>query len=219
MEAILTTNVSDFMEMGFKVSRMVHFDYMRRFYNFELNKVYYTETEGKLTAFKVLAISLLDYEYLVQFPTETRILQQTFFNNKKFFDSKEHYFQYIEGNMNSRIVNYVGLNLRDLNNVTFKKESSTCVTLLNRYKWNDMSSKPFKCSSHVNYIILSSNGIVISYKPFENTFATYQECVKNHIDGMVVEEFQEEETTNITITITKETKPKIYTLNFIEDFQ
>lgn len=217
MEAILTTNVSDFMAMGFKLNRMVQFDYMRRFYNFELNKVYYMEMEGKLTAFKVLAISLLDHEYLVQFPSETRIVKHCSFGSKKFFNSKEHYFQYIEGLANSQIVKYVGLNVKDLKNVSFREENSQCVTLFNRYKWHDASSKPFKCSSHVNYMILTENGVVISYKPLEDTFATYQECVKNHIDGMVVEEFQEE-TTNITITITKETKPKIYTLNFIENF-
>ena len=87
------------------------------------------------------------------------------------------------------------------------------VLVFNGVKYN----KPTYTDTKLNVAILCEQGIFFNIVTDEKVFMTYEECVKSVLDGMLIEEFGDEEEVKITINISTTKKPKIHTLRFIED--
>jgi hypothetical protein len=189
------------------------------FINIELNKVYYMVYNSSLIAFKVIMLNLLSHKkYLIQTPS-TRM----WVNLKEcyLFSSKEHYFQYLEQKASPlefelRSFDFTNVIHNDKHlfrkdTVEFQYTNCTC------YQWSNYYNKPTHTDTKLNVAILCEQGIFINIVTNKKVFMTYEECVKSVLDGMLVEEFGDEEEVKITINISTANKPKIHTLRFIED--
>ena len=189
------------------------------FINLELNKVYYMVYNSSLIAFKVIMLNLLSHKkYLIQTPS-TRM----WVNLKEcyLFSSKEHYFQYLEHKASPlefelRSFDFTNVIHNDKklfrkDTIDFQYTNCTC------FQWSKVYNKPTYTNTKLNVAILCEQGIFFNIVTDENVFMTYEECVKSVLDGMLVEEFGNEEEVKITINISTTKKPKIHTLRFIEE--
>ena len=189
------------------------------FIDIELNKVYYMVHNSSLIAFKVIMLNLLSHKkYLIQTPS-TRM----WVNLKEcyLFSSKEHYFQYLEQKASPlefelRSFDFTNVIHNDKklfrkDTIDFQYTNCTC------FQWSKVYNKPTYTDTKLNVAILCEQGIFFNIVTDEKVFMTYEECVKSVLDGMIVEEFGDEEEVKITINISTTKKPKIHTLRFIED--
>jgi hypothetical protein len=179
---------------------------------FNFNQTYYMEFDGKLTAFRVLAISPIKREYLIQFPSFTHVISSSEIPSNIYL-SKDDYFAHIEGTKKNIELEYVSFELKDLH-PSFSKGCPTY--FYNSYKWEKLLGKPSKYACLIHYIILTKDGIYISYSNKNETFPTYEDCVKHHLDGMIVEDFASNEIPVINIETEKQEKPIVHTLKFVE---
>lgn len=164
--------------------------------NLEFNKVYYKEKEGKLVAFKVLAMAYSGRnEYLVQYPNGDVVWEYDTLRNKV-FESKQHYFDYISGvNPNAVDFNFIAIcRLVDCSNGL--KNEYYYLYLEKTFRWDNNKNKPMLVTSYIPYIFFNENGMTICYdvnKSYEGKykqgFLTLEDCMKHHINGMEVEEF------------------------------
>lgn len=180
--------------------------------NLDFGRTYYIFYNNNLIAFKIHAFSLVKELFLVQMPNCFKWLN---LKNYRLFNTKEEYFLYLECMCNPIKIETT---IIDISKFPYFKIrwSGASMELRNGYKWDKGHGKPFCDLSYVYDILLVESGFVIYYKLRENCFNTYEECVKHNLDGMVIEDFEEEIPT-ITITFKTETKPKIHTLRFIEE--
>lgn len=119
------------------------------------------------------------------------------------FESKEDYFNHINNlgnysvdwgwsNMYKHITKVNGLVM----GTYFNNES--CFEIKGRYMWDTFLNKPKTANCYIEYVLVSNDGVIfcVSYnKDYSGKhcdgFGTYEECVNNHINGMVVEDFEE----------------------------
>ena len=164
-------------------------------------------------------LNLLSHKkYLIQTPS-TRMWVNL--KDCLLFSSKEHYFRYLENketplqfelrrfDFTNVIHNDKQLFRKDT--VEFQYTNNTC------FQWSKVYNKPTYADTKLNVAILCEQGIFFNIVTDEKVFMTYEECVKSMLDGMLVEEFGNEEEVKITINISTTKKPKIHTLRFIED--
>jgi hypothetical protein len=201
-----------FSDMGFtdKNDTSLWAKYSVNVFNF--NQTYYMEFEGKLTAFRVLAISLIKKEYLIQFPSFTRVMK-THEIPSNIYLSKDDYFAHIEGAKKNIELEYISFKVNDLH-PSFSKGCP--VYFYYSYKWDELLVKPTRHACLIHYIILTKDGIYISYSNKNETFPTYEDCVKHHLEGMIVEDFASNDIPYIKIETNNQEKPIIHTLKFVE---
>ena len=198
-----------------ETTKYVHLTYI----DIELNKVYYMVHNSSLIAFKVIMLNLLSHKkYLIQTPST-----KMWVNLKEcyLFSSKEHYFRYLENKetplqFELRRFDFTNLIHNDKqlfrkDTVEFQYTNNTC------FQWSKFYNKPSYADTKLNVAILCEQGIFFNIVTDEKVFMTYEECAKSVLDGMLVEEFGDEEEVKITINISTTKKPKIHTLRFIED--
>lgn len=210
-DSSLYSNLNDFDE----TTKFVHLTFI----NIELNKVYYMVHNSSLIAFKVIMLNLLSHKkYLIQTPS-TRMWVNL--KDCLLFSSKEHYFRYLE---NKETPLQFELRRFDFTNVIhndkplFKKDSIDFqYTNCTCFQWSKVYNKPTYTDTKLNVAILCEQGIFFDIATNEKVFMTYGECVKSVLDGMIIEEFGDEEEVKITINISTTKKPNIHTLRFIED--
>jgi hypothetical protein len=164
-------------------------------------------------------LNLLSHKkYLIQTPS-TRM----WVNLKEcyLFSSKEHYFRYLE---NKELPLQFELRRFDFTNVIhndkklFRKDTVEFqYTNITCFQWSKVFNKPTYADTKLNVAILCEQGIFFNIVTDEKVFMTYGECAKSVLDGMIVEEFGDEEEVKITINISTTNKPKIHTLRFIEN--
>lgn len=209
---ILLYGKKSFSDMGFTDSNdtSLRDTYSVKVFNF--NQTYYMEFEGKLTAFRVLAISLMTREYLIQFPSSTRVIEYSDIPSNIYL-SKDDYFAHIEGVKSNIKLEYISFKINDLH-PSFSKGYP--VYFYNSYIWDKLLGKPSRYACLIHYFILTKDGIYISYSNKNETFPTYEDCVKHHLEGMVVEDFASNEIPVINIETEKQEKPIVHTLKFIE---
>lgn len=188
------------------------------FIDIELNKVYYMVHNSSLIAFKVIMLNLLSHKkYLIQTPS-TRMWVNL--KNCLLFSSKEHYFRYLENKetpLQFELRRFDFTNVIHNNKQLFRKDTVEFqYTNCTCFQWSKVYNKPTYTDTKLNVAILCEQGIFFNIATDEKVFMTYEECVKSVLDGMLVEEFGDEEV-KVTINISTTKKPKIHTLRFIED--
>ena len=188
------------------------------FIDIELNKVYYMVHNSSLIAFKVIMLNLLSHKkYLIQTPS-TRMWVNL--KDCLLFSSKEHYFRYLENKetpLQFELRRFDFTNVIHNNKQLFRKDSVEFqYTNCTCFQWSKVYNKPTYTDTKLNVAILCEQGIFFNIATDEKVFMTYEECVKSVLDGMLVEEFGDEEV-KVTINISTTKKPKIHTLRFIED--
>ena len=209
---ILLYGKKSFSDMGFTDSNDTSLGNTFSLKVFNFNQTYYMEFEGKLTAFRVLAISFIEKEYLIQFPGSTRLIEASKIPSNIYL-SKDDYFAHIEGTKKNIKIEYITFSVTDFH-PSFSNGYPT--RFYNSYKWDDLLGKPSRYACLIHYIILTKEGIYISYSNKNETFPTYEDCVKHHLEGMIVEDFASNEIPVINIETEKQEKPVVHTLKFIE---
>lgn len=180
--------------------------------NLEFGKTYYMYHKDRLIAFKIRAFSVTRGTYLLQTPNGLMWENLKYF---RIFNKKEEYFLYLEKKCDPIIVEEQQIYLSKLPHFRSNYLSGGA-RLYNAYEWSDGSGKPKEELSYVYDVLYVGNGFVVYYKLQNKCYDTYEQCVRANLDGMPIEDFEEEFETTITITIKTE-KPKIHTLRFIED--
>lgn len=180
--------------------------------NLEFGKTYYMYHKDRLIAFKIRAFSVTKGTYLLQTPNGLMWENLKYF---RIFNKKEEYFFYLEKKCDPIVVEEQQIYLSKLP-YFHSTYSSGGARLYNAYEWCDGLGKPKEEISYVYDVLFVDNGFVVYYKLLSKCYDTYEQCVQANLDGMLIEEFEEENETTITITIKTE-KPKIHTLRFIED--
>lgn len=185
----------------------------------EFGKTYYRERNGKLVAFKVYAYSfcrpsknsqVLNHDgkigfkiaYYVQYAnTDLRWEINTLDYNC--FESKEDYFDHING-IGNRVIDWCW---DGFFNFVQKCEGmfiappytvNPSMSFKKRYMWDNIDGKPNACDAYIEYALFSSSGVIFCLNHKKNCcgepcngFATYEECANDHINGMVVVDFEE----------------------------
>lgn len=223
--------ISDFRLGGIKItndsslySNLIEVDETTKyvhltFIDIELNKVYYMVHNSSLIAFKVIMLNLLSHKkYLIQTPS-TRMWVNL--KDCLLFSSKEHYFRYLENKelpLQFELRRFDFTNVIHNNKQLFRKDTVEFqYTNCTCFQWSKVYNKPTYTDTKLNVAILCEQGIFFNIATDEKVFMTYEECAKSVLDGMIVEEFGDEEEVKITINISTTKKPKIHTLRFIED--
>lgn len=208
--------------------------------NLVFNKVYYKEKEGKLLAFKVLAMAYSQHRYykdicvdfngrnnsshnkvyLVQYPNGDVVWEIETLSGKV-FESKQHYFDYISG-VNPNAVDFKSIEMWRLVDCRNGLKDDYCSLYVEKtFRWNVHNNKPTAEISYIPYIFFNENGMTICYDvnrtyngEYKQGFSTLEDCMKHHINGMEVEEFGGTEMQiNIKIEVVK---PITSTIQVIE---
>lgn len=184
---------------------------------------YYLTTEGNLIAFKIHAytfIQLYDtYDAtlygLIQTPTETSWRWDVF--NCLIFESVEDYYTYLEtGKGNIKIERQ-----------NFNNNSKSCFVksfyLKKTYYWNQSSQRPKVTDTRMWRILITDTHVYIEvdymhnqYRTEEEGFSSPEECIKHHIDGMKIVEFDDQKIV-VNVHIEEPKTPKVRVLKFIDD--
>lgn len=191
----------------------------------KLNKTYYLYNEQKLTAFRIIAISFsvehtLNYHFgrcncLVQFPNEKPIWKHNFLQSACIFENKDDLFDHISGNDKNINHRYNFSILSDVIMSSYRNMELNVDkygTLETNWMWDESSHQPKLYRTKINHILYVNDTLYIKVE--QSGFLSKEECIKHHLDGFQIEEF-EEEPININVTILPN-KPKIHTLKFVE---
>jgi hypothetical protein len=163
-----------------------------------------------LTAFKLIAISVIKNKYLIQTPLEKKWVS---LSDYYLFFNKEHYFRYLEEQDSPIKYEYERINLA---NIKLNTTDGCGYSLLNSYIWST-TGKPTTYPSYINDVIYTDNGFIVFYTLRKDAYSSYSKCLQASIPNVNVVDFGEEEI-NVSISITKEQTPKVYNLRIIEDF-
>ena len=195
-----------------QVSASLSVDYHDVIKNLEFGKTYYIYYNNKLMAFKIHAFSVTKNLYLIQTPTEIKWLN---IRKYKIFNTKEEFFLCLENKCNPIVLETAHICLFDLpyfNSTNYTK----LPRLKNAFKWSKDNAKPIQELSYIYDVLFDGKTFIVYYELMNDCFNTYEECVQHHLNGMVIEEFEEDCFPTISITIETEVRPKIHTLRFIE---
>lgn len=189
----------------------------------EFNKKYYKVNEGKIIAFKVLAMALYqDYyygyfcyrlKYYVQYSNGKPIWEKTI-DDVPIFTSKEHYIDYINDSNNY-------IQPFDLEYKYHILGSGDYLRFKNTYIIRKNEQKPTAIESKIKHILITPNGMFVCLShQFErygnkyNGYDNYNDCVASYLNNIVIEDF-EEETLNINIEVNV-VKPSTSILKIVE---
>ena len=134
------------------------------------------------------------------------------------FESVEDYYTYLETGKGN-----IKIEKRPLNNDNRKSCFAPPFYLRKTYYWDKLSQRPKVTDTRMWRILITDTHVYIEvdYKHWENGedtngFPSAEECIKHHIDGMKIVEFDEPKVV-VNIHIEKPKTPKVRVLKFIED--
>ena len=187
--------------------------------NLYIGKTYYQLKDGNLIAFKIHAYTFINHTYdatlygLIQTPTETSWRKDVF--NGLIFESVEDYYTYLATGKGNIIINKQYLNEKSSNGTSFY--------LYKTYYWNKSKQRPSLTHTRMRRILITDTYVYIEvdythcqYGRRENGFSSAEECIKRHIDGMKIVEFDDPKVV-VNIHIEEPKTPKVRVLKFIED--
>ena len=188
--------------------------------NLSIGKTYYYLTEeDNLLAFKIHAYTFIKNKYrngssstflygLIQTPTETSWRCDVF--NGLIFESVEDYYTYLETGKGNVIINR-------------QKFANPTFYLYKTYYWDKSSKRPELTYTDMWRILITDTHVYIEvdYRHWENGedtngFPSAEECIKHHIDGMKIVEFDEPKVV-VNIHIEEPKTPKVRVLKFIDE--
>ena len=190
--------------------------------NLSIGKLYYfLSKEGDLVAFKIHAYTFVKHNGcsyilygLIQTPTETSWRNDVF--NGLIFESVENYYKYLESGKGN-----IKIEKQPFNNKG--NDYDTSFYLLKTYYWDKTSQRPKVTNTRMWRILITDTHVYIEvdythcqYRTRENGFSSPEECIKYHIDGMKIVEFDDPKIV-VNVHIEEPKTPKVRVLKFIED--
>lgn len=193
--------------------------------NIPFNQLLYMKTDKQLVAIKILMCVFITkvedrkkfascvrangivggWCYLVQTPYGVE--WRSDFYNKRFFYSKEEYFEHLESGVGGfEIESEMAFKQTHLNYCHMNFNES--------WKWNGHCAE--QTNSLIKWIVLNEEGINIILSNYENSYWSKGDCIKANIEGMEIVDFP---TTPNTLKINVEvvpTPPIVRTLTFVE---
>lgn len=179
--------------------------------NITLGETYYKLVDKHLKAFKVLAIAFESYVipkryYLVQFPNAEPTWIEDFITHKSIlFTSTEKFYQYMVGDSSARLE----LTWEKLVNI-----QGVQLGFRETWLWNASEGDVVHHLSHINYLVLMPNKLLIGFD-LRQGFRSKEECIASHLNGMVITDFDEEETINIEINVQPK-QAQVKTIHILE---
>lgn len=181
------------------------------FPNITLGETYYKLVDKHLKAFKVLAIafkrsSFVNRYYLVQFPNaEPTWIENFIGHNSILFTRTENFYQYMVGDSSARLE----LTWKNLWGIQGVNDS-----FRETWLWSVSEGKVVHHLSHINYLVLMPNKLLIGFD-LRQGFRSKEECIASHLNGMVITDFDEEETINIEINVQPK-QAQVKTIHILE---
>lgn len=244
MRVIYTTNDDVFKNIGSPKLNYTEIGNMRYPTNLVFGKTYYTEKDGCVVAFKVLAMAIVNSEwqrthcvkfhndfivrmaYFVQYANIDRPIWELNTLDYPCFESVEDYMLHSTTNQHTKVEwgnELLGYLLNEHNDVVYKTYNHTQNTIHFRktYVWDKSENAPRKCISLIESVVFTNEGMIVCYNPKLNTlkqpingFSTFEECANNHLNNMAIVGFESE---SISLNIQIEiTKPSVTKLKIVE---
>ena len=193
-------------------------------------KKYYKIGSGnKLIAFKVLAYAVysrhttykeIGLSFLVQLPnSESQWIKDFIGEKTTIFESKEAFFEHqVSGHCSTDLEWRIG-------RTAFSSLARAAVIGFygKGWYWNTTTNKPHNdFYPRFEHILVTKEGMIVCISNYtcgyNDTFINKTECVKNKLNGMVIEDFEDEENEYLVINIEiTSSKPKVHTLHFVEE--
>lgn len=193
----------------------VNHSYIRKFSipNLTIGKTYYKLTDEKsLQAFRILAITLemngnCEYVcYLIQTPNSTNWERNYFTNVDVIFEEKDDLFSYLQGNT------YLNVNTK-WNSITdyFRELNDFRDEVFGEFYHSWYINSRTKCanvaSTNVKYVLLLEDSIEVCLEHKKDYyFNTKEECLAHYLNGLVIDDFAEEEEITIKVLPNKSSK-------------
>ena len=188
----------------------INVDSMKYPSGLEFGKKYYKVCNKKLIAFKVIAITFKLYRsyytcaYYTQYNSGEPVWE---FGHELFnvpiFTSKEHYLNYVNGYNNA--VQPVDLGFQSICKIL--NFSSKELSFKKTYIMSKYTQKPELKESYIKHVLFTNEGMFVClshqfsrYGNQYNGYDNYNDCMANYLNGMVVEDF-EDEIYNINIEV------------------
>ena len=193
-------------------------------------KKYYKVGNGnKLVAFKILAYSVYSHHkyykemglsFLVQLPnSEPQWIEKFITEKTTIFESKEAFFEHqVNGHCS------IDLEWRIGRTAFTSLARAAVIGFYGRcWHWSDKTNTPRNdFYPDFEHLLVTKEGMMVCISKksgIYETFLSKEDCVKNKLNGMEIEDFEEEDekedlVINIKITTTK---AKVHTLHFIEE--
>ena len=172
----------------------------------------YVSSTNELKAVRIMAISFTfacdRISALVQFPGDVPFWVNDIFKNPM-FKSKEHFFSYTMGCACPLDLNWKCV--RDI----YPSYCHAAVVSLKNYCWkwvNGAARNGVECPP-IEYLLINDEGTFVCIR--ENYYTTQEECIKENLNGLVIDDFDDEVFAVKTITLPA--TQKIHTLRFVED--
>lgn len=214
--SVFTTNIKEYKQLLNSKYPIYSTNYIHNcsiITNLTFGKLYYIFYDNNLIAFKLIAFSVREKDYLMETPNGLLWLN---LNIYKVFYTKGHYFDYLEGKQNPIEFISQKIDLCNIPNFTLNTTELFKIELKTSYKWDKSLGKPIKICSRIYDILYTENGFVVYHELSNESFYSYQECLCSNLNGMKIVDFDEEETT-FHFNIKTETKSKIHVLRFVEE--
>ena len=191
--------------------------------NLFIGKTYYHLTkEGNLIAFKIHAYTFVQLYSdatlygLIQTPTETSWRWDVF--NGLIFESVEDYYTYLETGKGN-----IKIERQNFNNDNSKSCFDKSFYLRKTYYWNKSSQRPKVTDTRMWRILITDTHIYVEvdymhnqYRTEEEGFSSPEECIKHHIDGMKIVEFDDPKIV-VNVHIEEPKTPKVRVIKCIEE--
>lgn len=189
---------------------------------FEFNKVYYKVNGKALQGFKIRMCILnrkgdCNYPlyYLVEYSNGSLEWKQDFLdNNTLLFESPNDFFEYLNG------YEELAIRIKISHLYSFSRMGGNdYIRFARTWFWSSKDEKPMKKYSNIRYMLLNEQGLIPILRTYSalNEYSSQEECMKEKMNGFVIEEFpQSEFSFNINIEI-KKNEPIVRTLKFVEE--
>lgn len=181
--------------------------------NIEFNVTYYkyVSSTRELKAFRILAIALRnpagDVCALVQYPnTSPNWVDHTFFRDP-IFESKQAYFNYAAGYGVAKVIDWCRAA------EVYPHYHYASVVSLKDYTWTWEQGHPVHKCCPISYFFINEDGAFACIG--EGFYISREECIKDNLNGMTINEFTEEPFKIATIVLPA--TQQIHTLRFVEE--
>jgi hypothetical protein len=206
--ATITYNQDPFIKLEVPIFDKIYFEGIFLPKHFPFNKTLYKLENTKLQAFRLLGISIgyhinkfgckvYNTYYYIQLPNDKPFWCPCYLaTNSVVFNDKNDFFDYLNGNKEVNI------------NSTTKSKWSCCESLLNGlpssmifnhnknrifndWYWDTIKQEPLVHSSTIRYFLMTKDGVQFCLDCKENHFKTKEECIQNHLNGFVIDDFED----------------------------
>lgn len=193
-------------------------------------KYYKVEKGNKLVAFKILAYAVFTryishheikgLSYFVQLPnSEPQWIEKFIQSDTAIFESKEAFLNHqVSGNCSIDLKWRIGRTA-----FTSLARAAVIGFYGKGWRWNTTTNRAHNdFYPRFEHLLVTKEGMKVyitkSGCGYKDVFLTKAECVKNQLNGMEIEDFEEDEKGEVVVNINITTsKAKVHTLHFIED--